>query len=235
VLPENLELEILYEDEHVVVLDKKQGMVVHPAKGNYSGTVVNGLLYHFQDLRNRFPEPEIRPGIVHRLDKDTSGVLIAARNRETHAFLTAEFREKKVKKLYTALVKGAPRQDEGVVETGIQRDPGNRKRFTWCREGGKQAITRYRVLTRWNNYSLLTLKPGTGRTHQLRVHCRYLGCPVLGDPIYSRKDTALPEATLMLHASRLAIRLPHTGTRIFKSPLPVRFHKIIGKLGNPSP
>ena len=235
VTPEDLPLEVLYEDGHLVVINKKQGMVVHPAQGNYSGTVVNALLYHFRGLKEGFPDSDIRPGIVHRLDKDTSGILIVAKDVESHEFLAREFREKRVKKLYTAVVKGTPPRSEDTVETGIHRDPRNRKRFTWSREGGKRAVTHYRVLNSWENHTLLSLKPYTGRTHQLRVHCRYLRCPIVGDPIYSRKDGLLPEASLMLHASRLAIRLPGSGMRIFKSPLPSRFHRIFRLLDNQSP
>ena len=209
-------------------------MVVHPAKGNYSGTVVNALLYHFRGLREGFPGGEIRPGIVHRLDKDTSGLLIVAKNPETHEFLSREFREKRVKKLYTAVVKGKPPRSEDTIETGIRRDPRHRKRFTWSREGGKPAVTRYRVLKSWERHTLLSLKPYTGRTHQLRVHCRYLRCPIAGDPIYSRKDAILPGASLMLHASRLAICLPVSGIRIFKSTLPSRFQHIFRLLENSS-
>ena len=244
---EDIPLDILYEDDRVIVVNKRQAMVVHPAKGNRSGTLVNALLYHLKDHARAFAEEPVRPGIVHRLDKDTTGVLIAAKDPAAHEFLAREFHDRRVKKLYVAIVKGTPREQRGWVRTGLLRDPRNRKRFTWSREGGKPSSTYYRILRRYDGYSFLVLIPRTGRTHQIRVHCLSMGCPILGDPVYSRRDQRFPEATLMLHASRLGIHVPEAPLtpsteppgvgslhpddlqgrwRVFRASLPDRFQSI---------
>ncbi|WP_010253247.1 RluA family pseudouridine synthase [Treponema primitia] len=228
-IPEDIPLTILYEDERVVVIDKAQGMVVHPGAGNRTGTMANALLFRHYSLAGA----GFRPGIVHRLDKDTSGVIIAAYDDEALAFLADQFKERRVKKTYGAIVLGTPREKAGIIETRIVRDSRDRKRFTVSPDRGKPALTRYRVIRSWGAYSLLLLQPRTGRTHQLRVHLRHLGHPILGDPIYgapviSTQDKRFLHATLMLHARTLAITLPGQDTpSIFKAPLPERFREFI--------
>jgi 23S rRNA pseudouridine1911/1915/1917 synthase len=254
-IPEDLPLELIYEDDRVVVINKAQGMVVHPGAGNRRGTLANALF--FRRLRRaglaippegifRAPEPAppggeggvagflngagLRPGIVHRLDKDTSGVIIAAWDDAALAFLADQFRNRRVKKNYLALVPGTLRADTGRIETCISRDSRDRKRFTVSNKG-RIAITRYRVLRSWGSHSLLLLRPKTGRTHQLRVHLRCLGHPITGDPIYGGPDPRFPDCGLMLHARSLSIILPDCREpRTFTAPLPERFHRAIKKL-----
>ena len=229
IVPEDIALPILYEDEDVVVIDKPQGMVVHPAHGNYSGTLVQGLLYHCGIREGHLSSENLRPGIVHRLDKDTSGVIITAKHKKAQEYLASQFRRRKVKKVYYAVIKGRPPEQEGIIDRQICRDRAHRKRFTVTESGGKTAITRYKLKRNLDGYSLLALSPKTGRTHQLRVHCTSMGHPVLGDPIYARRDSRYPDATLMLHAFSLKISLPgdreiHT----FRAPLPERFSSFLG-------
>ncbi|MFP3089304.1 RluA family pseudouridine synthase [Treponema sp. TIM-1] len=228
-IPEDIPLDILYEDDRVVVLNKAPGMVVHPGAGNASGTLANGLLY--RRLSRGGSGEGFRPGIVHRLDKDTSGVMIAAYDDEALAFLADQFKSRRVKKSYRAIVRGVFTENTGTLETRIARDRRDRKRFTVSEAGGKPALTRYRVIRSWFNYSLVLLRPKTGRTHQLRVHMSYLGHPILGDPLYGGKDGLFPQAGLMLHAKSLALYLPgKEGYRIFKTPLPPRFFEVLKKL-----
>jgi 23S rRNA pseudouridine1911/1915/1917 synthase len=230
---QDIPIVVLYEDDNVIVVDKAQGMVTHPGAGNRSGTLANALLYRARQ-RNIAALPggaALRPGIVHRLDKDTSGVLIAAWNTEALEMLQAQFRQKTVSKLYLAIVAGRPPQGAGVVSTYMRRDSADRKRFAVSQTGGKAAVTHYRVLYSDAGYSLLALRPKTGRTHQLRVHLRHLGCPILGDPIYGRKDKSYPQATLMLHARSLSLVLPGAPALAppsrWLSPLPERFRGFI--------
>lgn len=225
IVPEPLPLDIIYENADVIVLNKSQGMVVHPAAGNYSGTLVQGLLYHYKNHGENFNSELIRPGIVHRLDKDTSGVIIAARNPESQEYLSSQFRKKTTKKMYLAIVKGVISEKEGTVEGFLSRDPKHRKKFTWKTGRGKAAKTRYRVLTRWKESTFVALYPETGRTHQLRVHMLSIRHPIVGDPLYSRNPG---NRTLMLHAYRLKIRLPREECpRQFRAPMPNRFKRYI--------
>jgi len=229
--PEELPLDIIFEDENVIVLNKKQGMVVHPANGNYTGTLVQGLLYYVKNLSHNFNNELERPGIVHRLDKDTSGVIITAKNPETHEFLSNQFRDKTNEKFYLAIVRGYPPKRRGKIETFITRNPVDRKKFITHGHEGKLAITEYRILRNWDKYSLVLLRLKTGRTHQLRVHMVHIGCPILGDPIYGRKDNKFPEATLMLHAWKLKIKLPgKEDLSLFKAAIPTRFKKMLGRI-----
>jgi 23S rRNA pseudouridine1911/1915/1917 synthase len=229
--PEALELRILYEDDNVVVIDKDQGMVVHPAGGNWTGTLVNALLWHCANLQEGFPADESRPGIVHRLDKDTSGVLIAAKNAESREFLSEQFRRRTVRKRYLAIVEGILPAPRGRLDTRIARDPHHRKRFTCLLRGsrtsrGKRAVTLYRELRRFDGFTLASLRPRTGRTHQLRVHMAHLGCPIVGDRLYGWKARGRGAWSLMLHAQRLRIVLPGEGKpRAFEAPLPPRFRE----------
>ena len=224
-LPEPLSLDVLYEDDDVVVIDKPSGMVVHPGSGNRGGTLVNGLLHRYRDLAARFPDSP-RPGIVHRLDKDTSGVMVVARHAAAHAFLAGQFSERTVGKRYLAWVAGRPVPASGRIATRLRRDPRNPLRVRVSRDSrdtGKPAVTRYRVCESTGDASLVALRPLTGRTHQLRAHLRWLGHPILGDPLYAgrAKGTA---ARLLLHAHRLAIVLPGATDRtVFEAPLPPGF------------
>jgi 23S rRNA pseudouridine1911/1915/1917 synthase len=221
-LPEDIPLVILYEDRNVVVVDKPAGLVVHPAAGNPSGTLVNALLHHCALLGAEFPEREFRPGVVHRLDKGTSGVIITAKNLASREFLARQFRLRRVGKLYVAIVQGQPPAEAGRIESRLARDRRNRKRFRSLEAGtyGKPAVTLYRVLRRKAGHCLLGLRPHTGRTHQLRVHLASLGCPIVGDSLYGSKV----RGEMMLHACRLRLRLPDCmQPAIFRSPLPARF------------
>jgi 23S rRNA pseudouridine1911/1915/1917 synthase len=227
-IPEDLPLKILYEDENAVVVNKKQGMVVHPGAGNFRGTLANALIFRRKALN---AGENFRAGIVHRLDKDTSGIIIAAYNDKTLTFLSDQFKNRAVKKVYAAIVSGIPAEQSGRIETCIIRDARDRKKFAASLEKGKSALTFYRVIRSWKNYSLLLLKPKTGRTHQLRVHMRFLGHPILGDPLYGKPDPRFPNAALMLHAKRLTLLLPEDETpRSFKTALPPRFRELIQKL-----
>ncbi len=238
ITPENIPLEILYEDENVTVVNKKQGMVTHPACGNWTGTLVHALLYHWGNLtseKNDYENPsgKHRRGIVHRLDKDTSGIIICAKNYEAEEWLQNQFKERRVKKEYIAIVKGIPKEKSGSVKINMIRDSKNRKKFTTTEDTtkGKFSHTVYRCIATYGNYSLMKLKLKTGRTHQIRVHMKYLGCPILGDPIYGSKDALFDSATLMLHSKDLGIRLPQSDEfTFFTSDTPVRFKKVLHKL-----
>jgi 23S rRNA pseudouridine1911/1915/1917 synthase len=237
IIPENIPLDILYEDKRAVVINKPQGMVVHPGAGNRRGTLANALYYRKLVEKNKRAEvegqdtsPGLRPGIVHRLDKDTSGVMIAAYDDEALAFLAGQFKSRTAKKTYIAIARGIPTEKRGRIETYIARDPKDRKRFA-VTPRGKIAVTRYSVIKTWPAHSLILLRPKTGRTHQLRVHLRHLGHPIAGDPLYSAADPLFPHSSLMLHARSLAIILPGEDTeRLFKAPLPARFTTMIRRL-----
>ncbi|MCK5156830.1 MAG: RluA family pseudouridine synthase [Spirochaetales bacterium] len=231
--PQNIALHLLYEDKNVIVIDKIQGMVVHPAAGNWEGTVANALMYYAGNIKTG--NESYRPGIVHRLDKDTSGVMITSKNIITHEFLSSQFKKRETKKIYVALVKGVPIHTKGTIDERITRDPHNRKKFNTTEDPdrGKSARTEYEIMRTFTlktgvSYSFLRLIPGTGRTHQLRVHMKSIGHPILGDPIYSRKDPHTPPVSLMLHAFTLSIILPgERKQRKFTAPLPERFKKVI--------
>jgi 23S rRNA pseudouridine1911/1915/1917 synthase len=240
IIPENIPLDIIYEDERAAVINKAQGMVVHPGAGNRRGTLANALYYRRLErsgLTDGLAETEpgtggLRPGIVHRLDKETSGVIIAAYDDEALAFLAGQFKSRSVRKTYIAVVNGIPQEKKGRIETFIARDPKDRKRFTIAARG-RLALTYYSVIKTWRTHSLILLRPKTGRTHQLRVHLRYLGHPITGDPLYGIADTLFPQASLMLHAKSLAIILPDEDTRrVFKAPLPERFTAMIRSLND---
>jgi len=234
--PEDIPLSVIFENEDVIVIDKPQGMVVHPASGNSRGTLVNALLFHCSRLAKEFEPGTVRPGIVHRLDKDTSGVIIAAKNASAHDFLSRQFQSRSVKKRYVVIVKGVPTPSVGSIETRIARDPRNRKRFACVRTGGRVAVTSWKVIRTFEGYSLVALAPRTGRTHQLRVHMRQIRTPILGDPLYARRDQGFPEATLMLHARSLTIQIPgEDAPRAFVSPLPERMRAALDRLQSFSP
>jgi len=236
VTPQDIPLAIVFENDEVIVIDKPQGMVVHPGSGNPSGTLVNALLFHCAGLQSSFGGEDPRPGIVHRLDKETSGVIIAAKNARAHESLSLQFKTRKARKLYLALLIGSPQADQGRIETRIIRDPNHRKQFICAKAGGRIAITDYRILRRFGGHALAALSPRTGRTHQLRAHMRHMGTPILGDPIYARKDPLFPDATLMLHAKRLEIAIPGEDLpRRFVAPLPERFKTALIRLQSLSP
>ncbi len=211
---EKIPLDIIYEDNAVCVVNKAQGMVTHPGCGNMSGTLVNALMYHRGQegflLDDNTNSIGLRAGICHRLDKDTSGVIITAKDIESESFLQEQFKERRTQKEYIAIVQGHPPQYSGTIKTQIERHPKNRKLFavTEDKTRGKFAHTNYRCIAIYGQYSLLKLQIKTGRTHQIRVHMKYLGCPILGDPLYGKKDDLFPGSTLKLHARRLGIRLP---------------------------
>jgi 23S rRNA pseudouridine1911/1915/1917 synthase len=226
--PEEIPLDILYEDDQVIVLNKPQGLVVHPAPGNYSGTLVHGLLFYGG---KETETQDHRPGIVHRLDKDTSGVLITAKNEKAHQFLAAQFQQKSTRKEYLALCRGRIEPETGKIENNLGRSERNRQRFTVVPSGGKASLTAFQVLRRWKRVTFVRLKPRTGRTHQLRVHMRHIGHPILGDPLYGHGGQ--DGCTLMLHAFSLTIVLPgESGTRTFRAALPPRFAEIIRGLNS---
>jgi len=229
IIPQDIPLDIVYENERCVVVNKVQGMVVHPGAGNRQGTLANALYYRRLN-RGGAKEESLRPGIVHRLDKDTSGIIIAAYDDETHAFLSGQFKDRKVKKNYIAIVQGAPKETKGRIETFITRDPKDRKRFTVA-ANGRNSLTFYKVLKNWKTHSLLLLRPRTGRTHQLRVHLRHIGCPILGDQVYGRSDSLFADVSLMLHSKNLTVTLPNeTKESFFSSDVPQRFREVIEKL-----
>jgi len=239
-IPENIPLDIIFENNRAVVINKPQGMVVHPGAGNKRGTLANALYHRRLELCHLTDDgacvqdhsPGLRPGIVHRLDKDTSGVIIAAYDDEALAFLAEQFKSRKAKKTYIAIVSGIPKEKKGRIETFIARDPKERKRFT-VSDRGRASLTLYSVIKTWHSHSLLLLRPKTGRTHQIRVHLRHLGHPVLGDTVYGFADQIFPNASLMLHSRSLAITLPDEAEqRVFKAPLPERFTKMITLLTN---
>ena len=225
--PENIKIDIVYEDSDIAVINKQAGLVVHPAHGHYSGTLVNAILYHIKDLSGI--NGEIRPGIVHRLDKDTSGLIVIAKNDKVHAALTEMFQEKKIRKTYLAILKGKLNKSEGKIVTQIGRDKNDRKKMTVIDDAtkGKNAITNYRVISQNNLFTLVKVNIETGRTHQIRVHMRYLGYPILGDSVYGRKDN---EKRQMLHAYKLEFLHPVTGRQMeFTGEIPEDFQKALKK------
>ena len=229
VQPENIPLDIIYEDEDVVVVNKARGMVVHPAAGNYSGTLVNALLYHCKNLSGI--NGVIRPGIVHRLDKDTSGIMICAKNDAAHVSLSEQIQSKTAQRTYLAVVRGNIKTDSGVIETQISRDKDDRKKMAVVKEGGRNAITEYEVVERFGKYTIVKCKLKTGRTHQIRVHMEYLGYPLVGDPKYSPMKTPFSINGQALHSLTLAFDHPRTGERMeFEAKLPEDLHKIVTRL-----
>jgi 23S rRNA pseudouridine1911/1915/1917 synthase len=218
--PEHIPLEILFENQDLLVINKPAGMVVHPAVGHTRGTLVNAALAHAPDMEG--VGGEIRPGIVHRLDKDTSGLILIAKNERAHRMLQDQFRLRQVKKIYLALVDGKPPTPEGRIEAPIGRDPKDRKRMAVVPESkGRQAVSEYRTLKSYPLHTLLEVHPLTGRTHQIRLHLAFLGCPVVGDTIYGRKKASLPIDRHFLHAYQLVIQLPgKTEPQSFQAPLP---------------
>ena len=237
IIPEQMSLDIIYEDDQLVVINKPAGLVVHPGSGNHTGTLLNGLVYHFQQLSR---EDSLRPGIVHRLDKDTSGVMLVAKNNQSHDQLAKQFNERRVKKEYMALVWGEL-EAQGIIEGEIGRHPRNRQIFTVVQSGGRDSFTRFERLEYLAPLSLVNLHPETGRTHQLRVHMKSINHPIFGDEAYgggtqyaksfhvkytkliNRLIKTIPRVSL--HARRLEINHPVTGEKMsFTSPIPTDFN-----------
>lgn len=225
--PENLPLNIVYQDSDFAVINKAQGMVTHPAAGSPDGTLVNAVLYHIKDLSGI--NGVLRPGIVHRLDKDTSGLILIAKNDCAHLSLTTQIAEKTAKRFYIALVDGNVKADEGVIEQPVDRNPKDRKKMAVVKDG-RPAKTAYKVLERFGRYTLMEFELFTGRTHQIRVHCAYMRHPVVGDPLYGGSN-AFGLKGQLLHAARLVVNHPSTGERMeFTAPLPDYFREVLAKL-----
>jgi 23S rRNA pseudouridine1911/1915/1917 synthase len=226
-IPENLDLDIVYEDDDVVVVNKPQGMVVHPSAGHPTGTLVNGLLYQIKSLSTI--NDVIRPGIVHRIDKDTSGLLMVAKNDRSHEALAKQLKDKTSLRKYVALVHGEIPHEKGRIEAPIGRSKVNRKMQAVI-EDGKPAVTHFEVLKRYEGFTLIELQLETGRTHQIRVHMQYIGYPVAGDPLYGPKKT-LKGNGQFLHAKLLGFEHPTTGEMmVFEAPLPEIFKKTLKQL-----
>jgi 23S rRNA pseudouridine1911/1915/1917 synthase len=227
--PENLHLDITYEDSDVVVVNKPKGMVVHPAPGHYSGTMVNGLMYHCKDLSGI--NGILRPGIVHRIDKDTSGLLMVAKNDLAHEHLVNQLVEKTVTRKYTAVVHGLIPHEYGTIDAPIGRDPKDRQSMTVV-DNGKNAVTHFKVLERFKDFTLVQCELETGRTHQIRVHMKYIGYPLAGDPKYGPRKT-LSLNGQALHAGVLGFNHPRTNEYMeFEAELPTEFKELLTQLKN---
>lgn len=229
IVAEPIELDVVYEDQDVIVINKPRGMVVHPAPGHSSGTLVNALMHHCKDLSGI--NGVLRPGIVHRIDRDTTGLLMVAKNDLAHVSLAKQLKDHTVTRRYTALVHGNMPHDEGTIDAPIGRDTRDRKLYTVTDHNAKDAITHFRVLERiGNDYTLVELQLETGRTHQIRVHMKYIGYPLAGDPVYGRNKT-VPLNGQALHAGVLGFTHPRTGERLqFEVPLPEDFAVILHNL-----
>ena len=229
VLPEDIPLDILYEDNDLLVVNKPQGMVVHPAPGHESGTLVNALLYHIRDLSGI--GGELRPGIVHRIDRMTSGLLVVAKNDAAHRALSLQFADHSAHRSYAALVDGNMKEDEGTIDAPIARHPADRKRMA-IRPGGRNAVTHWRVASRYAQYTLLQIELETGRTHQIRVHLAGIQHPVAGDDVYGHEKRQLGLNGQALHGYRLTFRHPRNGEQmLFYAPLPDYFQQALKKAG----
>lgn len=230
--PENIDLDIVYEDDDLAVINKPKGLVVHPANGNHNGTLVNALLFHLKNLSGI--NGVIRPGIVHRLDKDTSGLLLIAKNDASHLNLAKQIETKSCHRYYVALCKGNFKDDEGIIKTGYGRSLKDRKKMSVFPLGqGKLAETHYKVLLRFGNYTLVEFKLQTGRTHQIRVHCKYINHPIVGDEAYGVKDSTFKTNGQMLHAYKIEFTHPSTGKNMcIEIPYSTEIQKAINKLSN---
>ena len=226
-LPENIPLNIIYEDDDLLVVNKPKGMVVHPAVGNFTGTLVNALLYHCGDTLSGI-NGEIRPGIVHRIDKDTSGLLIVAKNDYAHNKLALQIKEHSFNREYEAVVYGNIKNQEGLIDAPIGRNPADRKKMAVTSKASKNAITHYRVLNRYNGFTHIKLKLETGRTHQIRVHMAYIGHPVAGDILYGPKKVIKSLNGQCLHARLIGFIHPRSGKYIeFETELPDYFKNFL--------
>ena len=230
ILPEDIPLDILYEDADVIVVNKPQGMVVHPAPGHTSGTLVNALMFHCGDELSGI-NGEKRPGIVHRIDKDTSGVLMIAKNDMAHQSLAAQLAEHSITRKYNAVVYNGFNEDEGTVNEPIGRNPQDRKKMAVTQKHSRHAVTHYRVIERMEKFTLIEAQLETGRTHQIRVHMTYIGHPLLGDPVYGPKKQPISLEGQALHARVLGFIHPRTGEYMeFEAPLPPYFEALLERL-----
>lgn len=230
ILPEDIPLDILYEDADVIVVNKPQGMVVHPAPGHTSGTLVNALLFHCGEELSGI-NGEKRPGIVHRIDKDTSGVLMIAKNDMAHQSLAAQLAEHSITRKYNAVVYNGFPEDEGTVDKPIGRNPQDRKKMAVTEKHSRHAVTHYRVIERMEKFTLIEAQLETGRTHQIRVHMTYIGHPLLGDPVYGPKKQPIALEGQALHARVLGFIHPRTGEYMeFEAPLPPHFEALLERL-----
>ena len=252
-IPEHISIRIVYEDNDVIVVNKRAGMVTHPAAGNWTGTLVQALAYYrlhtspiHDEIACRLRAGQgrgsfadlLRAGIVHRLDKDTSGILITARSAEAEAFLKNEFKLRRTEKYYLAILSGIPEKQTGIIETSIFRDGHSRIRFAASADlsKGKYSRSRYKVLRVYDRYALALFKIDTGRTHQIRLHARFIGCPIVGDPLYGKKEADWKPFGLMLHAYRLCVALPSTREKaVFTAPPSRRFLTVLRILQTRSP
>lgn len=224
--PEDIDVDIVYEDDDLLIVNKKSGMVVHPAPGNYSGTLVNALMGKFK-LSNK---DNIRPGIVHRIDKDTSGLLVVAKNDEIHDKLSEMIKNKEVERKYIALVDGVINHETGTIDAPIGRDINNRQKMIVTDLNSKDAVTHFRVLKRYKDKTLIECKLETGRTHQIRVHMNYIGYPIVNDPVYGKSKKTTPFGQ-MLHSKSIRFIHPRTGNEIyFEVPLPKEFQEYLDSL-----
>lgn len=232
-IPQNIPIDIVYDDRDIIIVNKPQGMVVHPAPGNYNNTLVNALLYHCRNSLSGI-NGALRPGIVHRIDKDTSGLLIVAKNDEAHLKLSQMFSEHTFERKYQAIVYGSPKNDSGTIDLSIGRSKYDRKKMMYYPKGTpntKNALTHYKVLERFRGYSYVQLKLETGRTHQIRVHMKSIGHPIVADPLYAPNQNSLGLSGQCLHAKYIAFHHPITGEFLqFDSPLPNYFSDLLRKL-----
>lgn len=225
--PEDIKFEIVYEDEDLMIINKPSGLVVHPGSGNWEHTLVNGLMKHNKNLSDI--NGEERPGIVHRIDKDTSGLMVVAKSNKCHELLTECFKEHKVKRTYIALIKGVFPHDTATIDAPIGRDKNNRLKMAVTAENSKEAITHLKVLKRYEKYTLVSLNLETGRTHQIRVHMAYIGYPIYNDPVYTSKEAT--EFGQFLHSSEIDFIHPITGEHLhYKCDLPKEFQEFIDNL-----
>lgn len=225
--PEDIPLDIVYEDEALLVINKPRGMVVHPAPGNERGTLVNAVLYHSKGRLSGI-NGALRPGIVHRIDKDTTGLLVVAKTNEAHAALSAELSDRTLSREYYALVHGSIKEDEGTVCAPIARSESDRKKMAAVKKGGREAVTDYFTLERFGHYTLVRCKLHTGRTHQIRVHMRHIGHPIVGDKTYGVKKEEFNLEGQLLHAGKIGFKHPETGEEmVFTAPLPEDFAHIL--------
>lgn len=228
--PEKMDLDIVYEDDDLMVINKPSGLVVHPAAGHFTGTLVNGLLAYTNELSDS--NGDLRPGIVHRIDKDTSGLLVVAKNDKAHEALAKQLKDKSLSRIYIALVQGKINHDTGTIDAPIGRDPKDRKKMCVTDINAKEAVTNFKVIDRYKNTTLLEVKLETGRTHQIRVHMNYIGHPIVNDPVYGNKKKTT-EFGQMLHAKKIEFIHPTTNKKMsFSCDLPEEFKKILEQFKN---
>lgn len=225
---ENIPLDIIYQDKDIAIINKPQGMTVHAGNGTHGSTLVNALLYHLDSLSGI--NGVIRPGIVHRIDKDTSGLLVVAKNDAAHLSLSEQIKNKTCHRIYLALLEGTVKQNDGIIDTFIGRSDKNRTMMA-VKDSGRRAVTHFKVLKRYKEFTFAEFKLETGRTHQIRVHCKYIGHPIVGDPVYGYEKQKFKLNGQLLHAWKLELTHPSTGERMsFEAPLPDYFQAVLQKL-----